>query len=401
MAAEAGRLAPRAERVGTLDGLLGAGLDGVVIATPSAMHAEQSIRSLERGAAVFCQKPLGRTEGEVRAAVDAARRADRLLAVDLSYRFTEGMRRVRDVIRSGELGRVYAADLVFHNAYGPDKPWFYDPALAGGGCVMDLGVHLVDLALWVLDAPQVSGVSSRLFAGGEPLEHHRARGGLRGRHSGNGDRRRGASPAPGLQAGCDAVIAATFYGTEGGAAFRNVDGSFFDFVAGYRGTARGGADEPAGRVGRAGRRGLGHATRGRRALRSRGGTADRRGARAGPDLRPMRIRGARPPARAQLIRWALSGRNRFTSKGFVSAPGRGEGRPEGLRHAIFSRVLPCRCSARTPDDSQRRRHDDGNYRTGDAVSREQFRGWTSGSLRSLPTTTLNDRFCMPKRNIKQ
>ena len=193
MAAEAGRLAPRAERVGTLDGLLGAGLDGVVIATPSAMHAEQSIRSLERGAAVFCQKPLGRTEGEVRAAVDAARRADRLLAVDLSYRFTEGMRRVRDVIRSGELGRVYAADLVFHNAYGPDKPWFYDPALAGGGCVMDLGVHLVDLALWVLDAPQVSGVSSRLFAGGEPLEHHRARGGLRGRHSGNGDRRRGAT----------------------------------------------------------------------------------------------------------------------------------------------------------------------------------------------------------------
>jgi predicted dehydrogenase len=241
MAAEAGRLAPRAEQVGTLDGLLGAGLDGVVIATPSAMHAEQSIRSLERGAAVFCQKPLGRTEGEVRAAVDAARRADRLLAVDLSYRFTEGMRRVRDVIRSGELGRVYAADLVFHNAYGPDKPWFYDPALAGGGCVMDLGVHLVDLALWVLDAPQVSGVSSRLFAGGEPLEHHRAR--VEDYAVATLEMETGAAVRLAcswrLQAGCDAVIAATFYGTEGGAAFRNVDGSFFDFVAErYRGTAR-------------------------------------------------------------------------------------------------------------------------------------------------------------------
>src|SRR5262252_8142631 len=69
----------------------------------------------------------------------------------------------------GKLGRIYAADLVFHNAYGPDKAWFYDTALSGGGCVMDLGVHLVDLALWVLDFPAVGEVSARLFAGGEPL----------------------------------------------------------------------------------------------------------------------------------------------------------------------------------------------------------------------------------------
>ena len=54
-----------------LDGLLGMGLDGIVIATPSAMHAEQSIRALQSGAAVFCQKPLGRTAGEVRRVVDA------------------------------------------------------------------------------------------------------------------------------------------------------------------------------------------------------------------------------------------------------------------------------------------------------------------------------------------
>jgi predicted dehydrogenase len=63
-------------------------------------------------------------------------------------------------MRSGELGRVFAVDLVFHNAYGPDKPWFYDPELAGGGCVMDLGVHLVDLALWSLDFPGVTAVTS-------------------------------------------------------------------------------------------------------------------------------------------------------------------------------------------------------------------------------------------------
>ncbi|HEY8381475.1 MAG TPA: Gfo/Idh/MocA family oxidoreductase [Microvirga sp.] len=241
MAAEAASLAPGARCVATLDDLLDAGVDGIVIATPSALHAEQSIRALERGVAVFCQKPLGRTAAEAQAVVEAARRADRLLAVDLSYRFTEGMRRIREVVQAGELGRVYAVDLVFHNAYGPDKPWFYDPALSGGGCVMDLGVHLVDLALWTLGFPEVSDVSAKLFTGGEPL-------------GGRGDRVEDYAVATvelatgtavqlacswRLQAGCDAMISASFYGTEGGAALRNVNGSFYDFTAErYRGTAR-------------------------------------------------------------------------------------------------------------------------------------------------------------------
>jgi predicted dehydrogenase len=240
-AAEAGKLAPQAKLVATLDDLLALGLDGVAIATPSAMHAEQSIRALERAAAVFCQKPLGRTVAEVQAVVDAARSADRLLGVDLSYRFTEGMRRIREVVRAGALGRIYAVDLVFHNAYGPDKPWFYDPALAGGGCVMDLGVHLVDLALWTLDFPEVSAVSAKLFAGGAPLGPRAAQ--VEDYAVAELELSTGAAVRLAcswrLQAGCDAIISAGFYGTAGGAALRNVRGSFYDFVAErYRGTAR-------------------------------------------------------------------------------------------------------------------------------------------------------------------
>ena len=71
------------------------GLDGVVIATPSALHAAQAVAALERGFAVFCQKPLGRTAPETAAVVEAARAADRLLGVDLSYRHVEGVRRMR------------------------------------------------------------------------------------------------------------------------------------------------------------------------------------------------------------------------------------------------------------------------------------------------------------------
>jgi predicted dehydrogenase len=230
-----------AKAVHSLPELLAEELDGLVIATPSALHAEQAITALERGVAVFCQKPLARTAAETARVIDAARRADRLLAVDLSYRFVEGAQRVRELVRSGELGQIYAVDLVFHNAYGPDKPWFHDPALSGGGCVIDLGIHLADLALWVLEPARAREVSSRLFAQGRPLatrvdvvedfalaELELSQGTVvRLACSWN------------LPAGRDAVIEASFFGTKGGAMLSNVDGSFYDFRADrFRGTTR-------------------------------------------------------------------------------------------------------------------------------------------------------------------
>lgn len=239
MVAAAREAVPGAEVADGLDGLLETGVDGIVVATPSALHARQSIRALEAGCAVFCQKPLGRTAAEVRAVVDAARAADRLLAVDLSYRFTAGMRAIRDRVAEGELGRVYAADLVFHNAYGPDREWFYDPAQSGGGCVMDLGVHLVDLALWTLDFPAVASVRSRLLAGGEPAGAARCEDYATATLELEGGVEVRLACSWRVSAGRDAVIEAAFYGTHGGAALRNVDGSFYDFTAElYRGTAR-------------------------------------------------------------------------------------------------------------------------------------------------------------------
>jgi len=202
--------------IDTLDELLAEELDGVVIATPSAQHAEQAVAALERGLPVFCQKPLGRTAAEAQRVVEAARTADRLLTVDLSYRSAEAFRAAHDVVRSGELGQILAADLVFHNAYGPDKAWFYDPQLAGGGCLIDLGVHLVDLAVWMLDLDPVD-VRSRLR--GQPVEQLA---------TAELDHVRLAC-SWNLHAGREAVIEASVYGSEGAVAVRNVDGSFYDF----------------------------------------------------------------------------------------------------------------------------------------------------------------------------
>lgn len=223
---------PAFRRVAGLRELVAAGIEGLVIATPTAFHAEQSIAALESGVAVFCQKPLGRSAAETAAVIEAARRADRLLAVDLSYRFTTAVQQMREVIEGRELGHIFAADLTFHNAYGPDKAWFYDPDLSGGGCLIDLGVHLVDLALWLLGHPRVEEISAALFAGGAPLRERKqtedyAIATLRLETS--VQVRIACSWR--LPIGRDAEIAGAFYGTRGAVEFRNVNGSFYDFVA--------------------------------------------------------------------------------------------------------------------------------------------------------------------------
>lgn len=231
-------VAPDAAVVQSLDQMLALDLDGVVIATPSALHAEQSIRALEAGVAVFCQKPLGRSAAEAGAVVAAARRADRLLSVDFSYRFTAGMARIAEIVREGGLGGIHAVDLTFHNAYGPDKPWFYDRTQSGGGCVMDLGVHLVDLALWTLGFPAVERVESHLFADGAPLRGEAVEDFAVATLTLAGGTAVRLACSWRLHAGQDAVIEAAFYGRDGGAALRNVGGSFYDFTADrFRGTA--------------------------------------------------------------------------------------------------------------------------------------------------------------------
>jgi len=227
------KIAPRAEVLTQFDGLLAADCDGVVLATPNAHHAEQSIAALERGLAVFCQKPLARDLAETQHVIAAAKARDKLLGVDLSYRFVPGMQKLANVIRNGDLGTIFAVDLVFHNAYGPGKPWFYDREVSGGGCVLDLGIHLLDLTAWALDASKLEVVSAALFKSGAPLQtisdgvEDYASATLRI------DDRVLVTLACSwsLNLGAEARIEAVFHGTDASGVFRNVAGSFYDFAA--------------------------------------------------------------------------------------------------------------------------------------------------------------------------
>jgi predicted dehydrogenase len=242
---QASQLAPAAAALTSIEELTEFDLDGLAIATPSALHADQSTWALEHGMAVFCQKPLARTRAENERVIAAARSANRLLGVDLSYRFLDAAQKVRDLIHKGELGKIFAVEMVFHNAYGPDKSWFYDPKLSGGGCVIDLGIHLVDLALWWLGFPKVEEVQARLFRNGHtPKPDEVEDFGSAQMTLADGALLK-IDCSWKLNAGCDAIIGGTVYGSEGGASFHNVNGSFYDFVGEiYRGRNRQTISEP-------------------------------------------------------------------------------------------------------------------------------------------------------------
>jgi predicted dehydrogenase len=232
-AAEAQKLSPNAVLFSSFEELLRHDLDGVVIATPNRFHAEQAITAFEQGIPVFCQKPLGRNAFETRRIVETARHADCLLGVDLSYGAIPAMQTVSKLVESGALGKIFAVDAKFHNGYGPDKPWFYDYSLSGGGCVLDLGPHLLDSALRPLAFPRIAQVQSSLFAGGklmskgsQEIEDYAV-----ATIETADDTVINLSCCWNLNIGCDADIEIAFYGTNGGAALRNVNGSFYDFVA--------------------------------------------------------------------------------------------------------------------------------------------------------------------------
>lgn len=129
-------------------------IDAVVIATPNAVHARQAVTCLEAGRHVLVEKPMAISVAEADAMVAAARRGGRSLMVAHCWRFHEDVRRLRGRIAAGELGEVVKTrGYGVHAGWGP-AGWFTDPALAGGGALLDMGVHAIDTARFLLGDPE-------------------------------------------------------------------------------------------------------------------------------------------------------------------------------------------------------------------------------------------------------
>jgi predicted dehydrogenase len=132
-----------------------ASLDAVVIATPSHLHAEQVRAGLEAGKFVFCEKPLAVTSEDA-GRVLATPGAERRLMVGMNQRFRPDAQALRSFVSGGELGEVrYLRAGWLNRRVAPNRTtWRHRRAGAGGGALMDLGIQLLDLCLWILDYPR-------------------------------------------------------------------------------------------------------------------------------------------------------------------------------------------------------------------------------------------------------
>jgi predicted dehydrogenase len=137
-------------------------VDVVVVCTPNALHAEQSIAALEAGKHVLCEKPMATTVADGEAMLAAAARSDRLLLVLHPWRHHDAVIAARAAIAAGELGRVTRTHgYGVHADWGPGG-WFTDPALAGGGALLDMGIHAIDTARFLLGEPEAVRVQASI-----------------------------------------------------------------------------------------------------------------------------------------------------------------------------------------------------------------------------------------------
>lgn len=141
-------------------------LDAVSIATPTHLHKPVAVAALQRGLHVLCEKPIGRTAAEGEAMVQAAKDAGRVLKVIFNHRERGDVAVLKRQIDDGQLGRVYYAKAHWmrRNGIPGMGSWFTNREMSGGGPLIDLGVHILDMALYLIGEPRVESVSASTFA---------------------------------------------------------------------------------------------------------------------------------------------------------------------------------------------------------------------------------------------
>ena len=145
-------------------------LDIVSVCVPNFLHKDLTIAALESGANVLCEKPMALNAADAQEMVDAAKRTGKKLGINFSYRFRYQSQAMKDLIDSGIAGDIYYGRSVWLRRRGipglakeGHGNWFFDKSKSGGGPLIDLGVHRLDLALWLMGYPEPEWVLASTY----------------------------------------------------------------------------------------------------------------------------------------------------------------------------------------------------------------------------------------------
>jgi len=136
-------------------------LDVISLALPNRYHAESAVIALQRGVHVICEKPLAMNLAEADRMIAAARESGALLLYGEELCFAPRYQKIKEIVDSGALGPTF---MIHHQErhHGPYSDWFFDPDQSGGGALMDIACHGVELARWIKGKQPVRGVFARV-----------------------------------------------------------------------------------------------------------------------------------------------------------------------------------------------------------------------------------------------
>ncbi|HRF46824.1 MAG TPA: Gfo/Idh/MocA family oxidoreductase [Anaerolineales bacterium] len=127
-------------------------IDVVHVCTPNSTHSEISVAALQSGKHVMCEKPMAKTSAEAKAMLDAAKASGKKLTIGYQNRFRTDSQFIKKLCDQGDLGDIYLGKAFATRRRGvPIWGVFMNKALQGGGPLIDLGTHALDLTLWMMD----------------------------------------------------------------------------------------------------------------------------------------------------------------------------------------------------------------------------------------------------------
>ncbi|MEQ4207400.1 Gfo/Idh/MocA family oxidoreductase [Actinopolymorpha sp. B9G3] len=138
-------------------------VDAVSICTWNNTHAELAAAAVEAGKHVLVEKPMTRTYAEAQKLEDVVNAHDRILQVGFVRRHSANCRVLKSFIDAGDLGDIYYAKASCTRRAGNPGGWFADKAISGGGPLIDIGVHVIDLCWYLMGTPRVTSVSANTY----------------------------------------------------------------------------------------------------------------------------------------------------------------------------------------------------------------------------------------------